>query len=62
MTDGVTTMQHQHGGEPPGVVFVLCFMDPFLHEASFSSGYWCYARHWLSPAGDLGYSAIELIA
>nr|CCE21243.1 hypothetical protein HUS41_pII0093 [Escherichia coli] len=22
-------MQHQHGGEPPGVVFVLCFMIVF---------------------------------
>ncbi|CBG27813.1 conserved hypothetical protein (plasmid) [Escherichia coli 042] len=38
-------MQHQHGGEPPGVVFVLCFMDSFLHQASFGSGDWCYDRH-----------------
>ena len=38
-------MQHQHGGEPPGVVFVLCFMDSFLHQASFCSGDWCYDRH-----------------
>ena len=45
ITDGVTTMQHQHGGEPPGVVFVLCFMDSFLHQASFGSGDWCYDRH-----------------
>lgn len=45
MTDGVTTMQHQYGGEPAGVVFVLCFMDSFLHQASFGSGYWCYDRY-----------------
>ncbi|ACR70128.1 hypothetical protein NT01EI_2974 [Edwardsiella ictaluri 93-146] len=43
-------MQHQHGGKPPGVVFILCFMDRFLREVSFSSGYWCDDRHcsvWL---------------
>ena len=38
-------MQHQHDGEPPGAVFVLCFMDSFLHQASFGSGDWCDDRH-----------------
>ncbi|UFX82253.1 hypothetical protein KYT91_0700 (plasmid) [Klebsiella pneumoniae] len=36
MTDGVTMMQHQHGGEPPGEVFVLCFIDIFIHQASLA--------------------------
>ncbi|KDY14256.1 hypothetical protein AD00_4526 [Escherichia coli 2-316-03_S4_C2] len=40
-------MQHQHGGDPPGVVFVLCFMDSFLHQAS------------LSPVGDFFFLAID---
>lgn len=47
ITDSVATMQHQHGGDPPGVVFVLCFMDSFLHQAS------------LSPVGDFFFLAID---
>ncbi|AJC65343.1 hypothetical protein W909_04310 [Dickeya zeae EC1] len=38
-------MQHQHGGEPPGIVFIVRFMDCFLHQASFVTGNWCYDRH-----------------
>lgn len=61
MTDGVTTMQHQHDGEPPDVVFVLCFMDSFLHQTSSGSGIGAMSA-LLNPAGDLRYSAIDQIA
>ncbi|EFY0249833.1 hypothetical protein D4U56_22735 [Shigella sonnei] len=45
VTDSVTTMQHQYDGESLVVVFVLCFIGSFLHQASFITGYWCNARH-----------------
>ncbi|ACR69723.2 hypothetical protein NT01EI_2554 [Edwardsiella ictaluri 93-146] len=38
-------MQHQHGGQPAGMIFVTRFMDSFLHQASVSSGNGCYDRH-----------------
>jgi len=44
-TDTVTPMQHQHGGEPAGMVLATRFMDSFLHQTSFGTGYGCYDRH-----------------
>jgi len=38
-------MKHQHGGKPAGMVFVLCFMDSFLHNPSLKTGDGCYDRH-----------------
>jgi tRNA(fMet)-specific endonuclease VapC len=38
-------MQHQHGSESASVVIVASFMDSFLHQASFVTGYWSYDRH-----------------
>ncbi|EDQ9691032.1 hypothetical protein YL67_004532 [Salmonella enterica subsp. enterica] len=30
---------------PAGIIFIVCFMDCFLHQASFVTGNWCYDRH-----------------
>ncbi|EPI89889.1 hypothetical protein A676_00658 [Salmonella enterica subsp. enterica serovar Enteritidis str. 2010K-0262] len=38
-------MQHQHGSQPAGIIFIVRFMDSFLHQASFVTGNWCYDRH-----------------
>ncbi|CBJ91525.1 hypothetical protein XNC1_3485 [Xenorhabdus nematophila ATCC 19061] len=38
-------MQHQHGGQPAGMIFVACSVGSFLHQAPFSTGHWCYDRH-----------------
>lgn len=38
-------MQHQHGGQSAGMIFIVRFMDSFLHDASFAAGYWCCDRH-----------------
>jgi len=38
-------VQHQHGDQPAGMVFITCFVNSFLHQASFGTGYWCYDRH-----------------
>ena len=38
-------MKHQHGRESAGMIFIARFMDSFLHQASFATGYWCYDRH-----------------
>ncbi|ONG19550.1 hypothetical protein BWP21_26065 [Escherichia coli] len=38
-------MQHQHGSQSAGIIFIVCFMDGFLHQASFVTGNWCYDRH-----------------
>uniref|UniRef100_UPI001C4E2B5D hypothetical protein n=1 Tax=Klebsiella pneumoniae TaxID=573 RepID=UPI001C4E2B5D len=28
-----------------GMIFIARFMNSFLHQASFATGYWCYDRH-----------------
>lgn len=38
-------VQHQHGSQFAGIIFIVCFMDGFLHQASFVTGNWCYDRH-----------------
>ncbi|EFI9315366.1 hypothetical protein HIE13_005336, partial [Escherichia coli] len=38
-------VQHQHGGQPAGIIFIVSFIDCFLHQASFVAGNWCYDRH-----------------
>ncbi|EPG6523700.1 hypothetical protein WJD59_003696 [Klebsiella pneumoniae] len=38
-------MKHQHGRESAGMIFIARFMNSFLHQASFATGYWCYDRH-----------------
>ncbi len=45
VADSVTPMQHQYGGQPAGMIFIVRFMDCFLHQASFITGNWCYDRH-----------------
>lgn len=35
MTDALAPVQHQHGGQSAGIIFIACFMDSFLHQASF---------------------------
>ncbi|VAT30440.1 diguanylate cyclase [Klebsiella pneumoniae] len=27
------------------MIFIARFMNSFLHQASFATGYWCYDRH-----------------
>ena len=38
-------MKHQHGRESAGMIFITRFMNSFLHQASFATGYWYYDRH-----------------
>ena len=38
-------MQHQYGHQSAGIIFIVRFLDCFLHQASFATGYWCYDRH-----------------
>lgn len=38
-------MQHQHSGQPAGIIFIVRFMDCFLHQTSIVTGNWCYDRH-----------------
>lgn len=45
MTDALAPVQHQHGGQSAGIIFITRFMDSFLHQASFVTGNWCYDRH-----------------
>lgn len=37
MTDALAPVQHQHGGQSAGIIFITRFMDSFLHQASFVS-------------------------
>ncbi|EFI4181043.1 hypothetical protein HH718_004944, partial [Escherichia coli] len=43
--DASAPVQHQHGGQPAGIIFIVSFIDCFLHQASFVAGNWCYDRH-----------------
>ena len=45
VADAVPPMQHQHGSQPAGIIFIVRFMDCFLHQASFVTGNRCYDRH-----------------
>ncbi|OUZ63708.1 hypothetical protein CBL21_10600, partial [Shigella flexneri] len=45
VADTVAPVQHQHGSQSAGIIFIVCFMDGFLHQASFVTGNWCYDRH-----------------
>ena len=45
VTNAATPVQHQHGCESAGMIFITSFMDSFLHQASFAAGNWCYDRH-----------------
>ncbi|KLV63919.1 hypothetical protein SK37_05484, partial [Citrobacter sp. MGH109] len=45
IADPFTPMKHQHGRESAGMIFIARFMNSFLHQASFATGYWCYDRH-----------------
>jgi hypothetical protein len=45
VADTVAPVQHQHSGQPAGIIFVTRFMDSFLYQASFVTGNWCYNRH-----------------
>jgi hypothetical protein len=38
MTDALAPVQHQHGGQSAGIIFITRFMDSFLHQASFVTG------------------------
>ena len=38
-------MQHQYGHQSAGIIFIVRFLDCFLHQASFVTGNWCYDRH-----------------
>lgn len=51
VTDTVTPVRHQHGGEPAGIIFIARFMLRFMQQTSFVAGYWCYDR----PVGDFGW-------
>ena len=44
LTEGAP-MKHQHGRESAGMIFITRFMNSFLHQASFATGYWYYDRH-----------------
>lgn len=62
VADTVAPVQYQHGSQSAGIIFIVCFMDGFLHQASFVKGNWCYDRHcsvWLVICFDL---AIDQIA
>ncbi|VFS84923.1 Uncharacterised protein [Kluyvera cryocrescens] len=37
--DPFTPMKHQHGRESAGMIFIARFMNSFLHQASFATGY-----------------------
>lgn len=54
------------------MVFVACFMDSSLHQASFGTAYWCYDRHRsvrlvicfdlaIDQIAQLGLSSIKVI-
>ena len=45
VTNAATPVQHQHGCESAGMIFIASFMDSFLHKASFATEYGCYDRH-----------------
>ncbi|EHV21806.1 hypothetical protein ECDEC5B_5672 [Escherichia coli DEC5B] len=36
--DTVAPVQHQHVSQPADIIFIVCFMDGFLHQASFVTG------------------------
>lgn len=62
VADTVAPVQYQHGSQSAGIIFIVCFMDGFLHQVSFVKGNWCYDRHcsvWLVICFDL---AIDQIA
>lgn len=42
VADTERAAQHQHGGQPAGMVFIPCFIGSFLYQVSFITGYWCY--------------------
>lgn len=57
-----SSVQHQYSGQPAGMIFIASFMDSFLHQASFGTGYWCYDRHRLVRLVIMVGLAIDQIA
>ncbi|AYA05535.1 hypothetical protein DVQ29_12625 [Yersinia enterocolitica] len=55
-------MNHQYSREPAGMIFIVRFMNSFLHQASFVMRYWCYDRHRLVRLVILVALAIDQIA
>ncbi|EOS96762.1 hypothetical protein ETR_01061, partial [Erwinia tracheiphila PSU-1] len=45
IADTVSPVQHQHGDQSAGIIFIAGFMDGFLHQASFTAGQWCDDLH-----------------
>jgi len=45
VTDASAPVQHQHGCQPAGMIFIVRFMDGSLHQASFVTGNGCCDRY-----------------